>query len=112
MNTPFERNAAKQISISEADQSTDTNRTRMKHLFLPVVNIGSKYLMVCSVLLGNKLIAEANQAITSIGRRGHGYQEFLFGSWKSGNKISVDFGRNVDDKIAMNPSRAIGIPHP
>ena len=26
--------------------------------------------------------------------------------------MSVDFGRNADDKIGMNPSRTIGIPRP
>ena len=61
---------------------------------------------------GRNLIAEANQLSASIDRKGHGDQEFPFWSRKSGNILSVDFGRNADDKIRMTPLRPIGRPHP
>ena len=53
-----------------------------------------------------------NQVIASIEIKRHGDRDFPFGSQKSGNETSVDFGRNADDKIGMNPSRTIGIPRP
>ena len=31
---------------------------------------------------------------------------------KIGNKMSLDYRRNRDDTIGMNPSRSIGIPRP
>ena len=89
----FGRNNDKKISILATDQSIDTNRTRMEHLSLKTVTIGSKYLAIGSAQLGEKLIVESNQASTYIERRGHDYWDFLFGSHKSGNKMSVDFGR-------------------
>ena len=82
----------------------------MEHLSLSTVTIGSKDIDIGSVLLGDKVIAEANQARSSTDRKGHGYQYFLFGSWKSGNEISVDFGRNANENISMNPSRATRSP--
>ena len=33
-------------------------------------------------------------------------------SQKSGNEMSVEFGRDVDDEIGMNPSITIIIPRP
>ena len=89
------------------DQSTDTNRTRTEHLSLSAVTIESKDLVIYSAQLGDKIIVEANQASTSIDRRRNGDWDFLFGSRKSGNEMSVDFGRNVDEKITMNPSKTI-----
>ena len=62
--------------------------------------------------MGYKLISRANQAIYYIDRQGHGDWYLPFGSWKSGNEINVDFGRNADDKIGMNPLRTTGILHP
>ena len=50
----------------------------------------------------------ANQAIDFIEIQIHGDYDFPFGSWKSGNEMSIDFGRNADDKIGMNPLRTIG----
>ena len=74
------------------DQSTDTNHTSMEHLLLLATTIGSNYLAIGSARLGYKLIVEANQVSAYIDRRGHSYQESPFGSHKSGNKTSVDFG--------------------
>ena len=109
--TPFWRNTAKKISTSMPDQSTDTNHTRMEHISLSAFNIGSKELAIGSVRLVNQIIAEANQANDSIDIRQHGDCDFAFGSWKTVTK-SVDFGRNAEEKIGMNPSRTIEIPHP
>ena len=95
-----------------ADQLIDTKRTRTEHLSFTATTIGSKYLTINSAFLCDKIIPETNQASAFIYRRGHGYQEFPFKSQKSGNKMTVDFGRNTDDKIGMNPSRTIGITHP
>ena len=81
------------------DKSADTNRTRMEHLSLSDTAIGLKDLAIVSERLGNKLIAEANQASASIDRRGHSDQGFSFRSQKSGNKMSVDFERNADEKL-------------
>ena len=108
----FGRNTAKRISISAMDQSTDTNHTRMKHLSFPAVTIGSKYLAIGSARLGKNLIKESNQLTTFIDIRGHGDRKSPFASRKSGNKTSVDFGWNMYEKIAMNPLRATGRPHP
>ena len=76
------------------------------------VTIGPKDLAICSARLDYKLVAEANQLRTSIDIRGNGDWEYPFGSRKIGNEMSVGFGRNADDKIGMNPSRAIRSPHP
>ena len=73
---------------------------------------GSKELAVGSEILGDKLIAHANQDSTSIDRQGKGYQDFPFGGRKDGNKIGVDFGWNADEKIVMNPSTTIRTPRP
>ena len=62
LTTPFEINTANQISISAMDQSADTNHNRMEHLSLSDTTIGLKYLAIVSERLGDKLIAEANQA--------------------------------------------------
>ena len=91
------------------DQSADTNWTRMEHILLLTITIGSKYLTISSAWLGENFIVYANQSRASIDKREHGDRIFLVGSWKSGNKKSVDCGRNVDDKIGMNLSRIIRI---
>ena len=63
--------------------------------------------------MDNKLIVHSKQLSTPIDIQEHGDQYFLFGSRKSGNKISVNFGRNIDEKIGMKPLRNIGVPsHP
>ena len=84
----------------------------MEYLLLSATTIGLKDIAIGSSWLGGKLIKEDNQASASIDRRGNGVQEFHFGSWKSGNKTSVDFGRNADERIGMNPSITIGSPQP
>ena len=61
--------------------------------------------------MGKKIIEEENQASDSIDRWGHGDWDFPFGSPKSGKKMSADFGRNLDEKIVMIPSRTIRSPH-
>ena len=71
LTTLFGRNNAKIILILVTNQLTDTNRTRMEHLLLPTVTIGSKYLAIGSVQLGDKIIAEYNRASTSIDIWGH-----------------------------------------
>ena len=79
----------------------------MEYISLLAVNIGSKDITIGSVWLGKYIILEANQSITSIDIQGHGDWESPFRSRKSGNKMSAYFGRNADDKIGMNPLRAI-----
>ena len=74
------------------NQSSNTNRTSMKHILLSETTIGSKDLTMGSVQLGNNIITHANQEIDSIDRRVHGDWDPPFGSRKSGNKMSVDFG--------------------
>ena len=71
----------------------------MEHLSLSAVAIGSKYLEIGSARLGNKIIVEANQWVTFIEKRGHSDWDFLFGSQKNGNEMSVDFKWNADGKI-------------
>ena len=94
--TLFGRNTDKQIYISTMDQYADTNRTRMKHLLLLATNIGSKDLVIFIARLGENLVSGANQLKAYIYIRGQGDWYFPFGSWKSGNKMSVDFGQNED----------------
>ena len=76
----------------------------MEHLFLSEITIASKDLAISSARLVNKLTVHSNQSIASIDRRGNSDREFPFRSWKSGNKMSVDFGQNADYEIGMNPS--------
>ena len=94
------------------DQFKDTHRTRMEHLSLSATTIVSKNLEISSAQLYDKIIAHANQYNASIAIREHSDQEFTFRNWKSSKNISVDFGRNADEKIGMNPLRTIGISHP
>ena len=112
LTTLFGRNNAKIILILETNQLTDTNRTRMEHLLLTSVTIGSKDLAIGIARLGDKIIAEYNRASTSIDIWGHVDRYLPCGTWKSGNKMNVDFGRNMNEKIGMNPSRVTEIPHP
>ena len=107
LTTKFGRNNAKKIFISAMDQPTDTNRTRMEHLLLSAVNLGSKDITIGSEWLDKNIITEANQSRNYIDRRGNSDRNSPFGSCKSGDEMSVDFGRNVDDKISMNPLRTI-----
>ena len=60
--------------------------------------------------LGDNLIREANQSRYYIDRLVQGDQDFH--SWKSANKICVDFRRSADDKIGMNLLITIGRPFP
>ena len=105
LSTPFERNTVKQISILTTDKSEDTNRTRIEYILLLAINIGSKDLAIISARLGNNIIVCANQVSHPIDRRGQSDQDFPFGSHKSGNGMSVDFGRNTNEKIGINPLR-------
>ena len=84
----------------------------MEHILLPSLTIESDDLDIGSARLGNRLIAEDNKASTSVDRWERSDRDSPFGSRKSGIKISVDFGQNVDDKIAMNLSRSIRILNP
>ena len=83
-----------------------------EHLSLLEINIGSKDLIISSSQLGDKIIVHFYKMSAFVDRWGHGNQNFSSGSQKNGNKMSVGFGRNVNDKIGMNPSRIIGNPHP
>ena len=112
LTNPFGRNNPKKIYILTTDQSADTNCTSMEHLQLLATTIVPKELVIGIAQLGDKLIAEANKSIASIDIQVQGDQEFPFVSWESGNKMSVDFGWNIDDKIGMNPLRTIRIPRP
>ena len=62
--------------------------------------------------MGEKLRMHAYQARAPIDIQGHSDGDFPFGSWKIGNKMSVDFGWNADDKIGMNPLITIRSPCP
>ena len=53
-------------------------------------------------------LTDTNQASASIDIRGHSEREISFGIRKSCEKISIDFGRNNNDGIGVNPSRTIG----
>ena len=110
--TQFGINTYKKIPILMADQSEETNRTRIEHLSFSAITTGSKYIAIISARLGCKLIVHANQSSTPIDRRVHSNCYFPFGSRKSGNKMSVYFRWNADGKILMNPLRTIGIPRP
>ena len=99
MTSPFWRHTHRQISISTKVQSTDNNCTRMEHLLLSAITIGSNELTTDSSQLGDKLVMEANQSRSSIDRWGNAKQGFPFGGKKSGNKMIIDFGRNADEKI-------------
>ena len=59
------------------DQLADTNRTRMEHISLSEITIGSKELVISSAQLGDKLIVHANQAITYSDRWGHSGQGYF-----------------------------------
>ena len=98
---------ATQIFISNTYQSTDNKRTRRKHLLLSEITIGSKYPLIFGSWMGNNIIVEYNQVSTSIDIRENGDWDFPFRIRKRGNKISVNFGRNADEKIGMYPLRII-----
>ena len=60
---------------------------------------------------------EENQASASIDREGHSDGNLPFWSRKSGNKMSVDFGRNPNEKLELThqeplESHAHGLPGP
>ena len=69
----------------------------MEHLSLSEITTGLKDIKISSAHMGKNIIVHANEAITSIDRRGHGDWEFPFRSQKIGNKMRVEFGRNADD---------------
>ena len=85
------------------DQLADNNRNRMEHLLLLEKTIGSKDLTISSAQLVGKLIVHTNQSSAFIDIQGHGDHDFPFRSWKSGNKMSVDFGQNAYENIGINP---------
>ena len=73
--------------------------------------MGSEELAISRARLEKTLI-HTNQARVSIDRRGHGDQDFSFEGQKSCDKNSIDFGRNTNNGIPMNPSITIGIIKP
>ena len=90
------------------DQSANTNRTRTEHVYLSDIAIWSKELAISIERLDNTII-HTNQAISSIDRQGNSEWDMSFGSRKSCNKMSIDFGRNMHDDIYVNPPIIIGI---
>ena len=90
----------------------NTNHNRMERVLFLDVNIGSKEIAIRRSRLDNSLIY-TNQSSASIDRRGHGDLEISFGCRKSCNEMSIDFRRNMNDGIHVNPLRTIGsiIPH-
>ena len=86
------------------DQSENTNYTRMEHIMLSVITLVSKDLAI-GIEHSYYTIIHNNQARDYIDRQVHGDGEIYFGSQKSCNNISIDFGRNTNDRICANPSR-------
>ena len=84
----------------------------MGHLSFSDKNIGLNDLAISSARLVDKLVVNTNQEIYSVDKLVHGDKDLPFGSQKSGNKMSVDFRQNTDDKFGVNPSITIGIPQP
>ena len=84
------------------DQSANSNRTSMKHASFSAITIWSEEIAISRAHLDKTLI-HTNQASASIDRRGHGDQDFSFGGWKSCDKIGIDFGRNTNKIIPVNP---------
>ena len=84
----------------------------MEHLSLSEITIDLKDLATVIFQLGDKFITEANQSINSIYIGGYSDRDSPFGIRKSGNKMNVGSGWNVDDKTSINPLRSIGSPHP
>ena len=85
-------------------KSSNANHTRTEHVSFWVINLGYKEITGIRDRLNNTLLS-TNQESASINRWGHGDWKISFGSWKSCNKMSTNFGRNTNDSIAMNPSR-------
>ena len=74
----------------------------MEHILLSAVTIGSKKLAISRARLDNMLI-NTNQASDSIYRWVNSDLGISFGSFNSGNKISIDFGQNMNYDIRVNP---------
>ena len=73
------------MSISTVHQSEDNNCTRMEHLSLLTITIGSKYLAISIARLGDNIIVNYNQSSAFIYGRGNGAWDLTFGSRKVGN---------------------------
>ena len=71
----------------------------MEHILLLATTRRSKELVIGSARLGNNLIVEANQGRYSTDKWVHGDWYFPFDIRNSGNGMSVDFGRNTDEKL-------------
>ena len=88
-------------------QLENTNLTRMEHVLLSNIYIGSEEPTISRAHLEETII-QTNQASASIGRRRHVDRGLSSGSQKICDKIIIDFGRNMNNGIPMNPSRTIG----
>ena len=80
----------------------NTNRDGMEHISLRTIVIGSEEPAMSRSYSDDKLI-HTNQVSDSIDRHGHGKWDFSIGSWKNGKKMSINFGRNKNDGISVNP---------
>ena len=74
----------------------------MEHVSLLDITIGSEEIAVNRVRLDETLI-HTNKASASIARRGHSDRDFYFGERKSGDKMSIEFGRNTNNGMPTNP---------
>ena len=88
-------------------QFANTNRNGMEHIALLVLTVGSKYLTLGRARSYDNLI-QNNQLRTSIDMRLHVYQDISSKDQKICNKMSMYFGRNMNDGILVNPPRTIG----
>ena len=88
-------------------QLENTNLTRMEHVLLSNIYIGSEEPTISRAHLEETII-QTNQASASIGRRRHVDRGLSSGSQKSCDKIIIDFGQNTNTNISMNTSRTIG----
>ena len=89
------------------DQLENTNHTRTENVSLSAITIRSEELVIIRAHLDDTLI-HTNQVSASIDRQVHGDQEFSFGSWKSCDKMGINFGRKKNNVTSMKPSRTIG----
>ena len=89
------------------DQLANTNRDGMEYVLLLTIAIGSEDLAISRDFWDETLI-HTNQSISYIDIHGNGDWDLSLGSQNSCNKTSIDFGRNMNDGISVNPSITIG----
>ena len=79
----------------------------MENVLLLDITIGSKELVISRARFDDTLV-HTNQVSAYIDRRVHSDCNISFVSWKSCNEMSIDFGRNTNDGIRVNPPITIG----